>query len=198
MQALRCFVAVPIAAQVADGLARVQDELRVAVPRGVRWERPRNFHLTLKFLGDVAVDLVPRVTEVVARAAEAAGLSCARPEGVDAFPNVARPRVLVLRLAEPAGALAAAVRVLEEGFAELGFPREARAFRPHLTLGRVEKDARLGDLGPILHEVRYGDAPSIPVDSLALYQSELSPRGATYTALCEYPLVGDAGDEALA
>lgn len=198
MQALRCFVAVPIAAQVAHGLARVQDELRVAVPRGVRWERPSNLHLTLKFLGDVSVDLLPRVTEVVARAAEAAGTSRVRPEAVDAFPNAARPRVLVLCLADAEGALNAAVRVLEEGFAELGFAREQRAFRPHLTLGRVERDARLGDLGPILHEVRCGDAPAIPVDSLVLYQSDLSPRGATYTALCEYQLVGDVGNEALA
>lgn len=195
MQALRCFVAVPVATQARDGLVRVQDELRTVVPRGVRWERATNLHLTLKFLGDVEVGLLPRVTEVVERAAEAAGPADLRPECVDAFPNPVRPRVLVLRLLDRAGCLAALVRVLEAGFAELGFARETRALQPHLTLGRVERGARMGDLGPALREIGCGDVPAIPADSLVLYQSELSPRGATYTALCEYGLVGDSGDE---
>jgi RNA 2',3'-cyclic 3'-phosphodiesterase len=193
MQALRCFVAVPVTIEATEALARLRDDLRLRVPEGVRWERDGNFHLTLKFLGDVEVDRIQRVSEVVERAAKSAMPTHVRPESVDAFPHVARPRVLVLRFREDDDSLSTAVHSLEAGFQELGSPREARAFTPHLTLGRVKREARLGDLGPVLHEMHVGDVPAIPIDSLVLYQSELGPKGSTYTPLCEYPLVGLAG-----
>jgi RNA 2',3'-cyclic 3'-phosphodiesterase len=193
MQALRCFVAVPVLEEAREALARLRDELQPRIPDGVRWERDANFHLTLKFLGDVEVDQVRRVSEVVERAAETAMPTHVRPESVDAFPHAARPRVLVLRFLEDDDSLATAVHSLEAGFEALGFAREARAFAPHLTLGRVKREARLGDVGPELAAVRVGDVPAIPIDSLVLYQSELTPKGAVYTPLCEYPLVGPAG-----
>lgn len=193
MQVLRCFVAAPFPARARRAVVRLQQELASKLGDGVRWERPENLHMTLKFLGDVGVDQVREVAEAVEAAAIGSHPALLEPESVDVFPNPARPRVVVLRFCDPKGCAGEAAARLEASFERIGFPRERRSWTPHLTLGRMRRGAQFGDLGPELAELPPHGVPAVALDSLVLYQSELAPRGATYTALCEYPLEG--GDE---
>ncbi len=190
MRSLRCFVAVALPDFARDAVSAAQDSLRTHVPRGLRWERPENLHLTLKFLGDVAADQVPAVCEACARVAARHAPTHLLAGPLDAFPNPRRPRVVVMRLEEGDGGISRVARDLEAEMERLGFARESRPFHPHVTLARARRDWRPEDLTPHLDRLEPPSAPAIPVDDITLFESELSPRGSTYTAMGVYPLEG--------
>lgn len=86
--------------------------------------------------------------------------------------------------------LAALHDALQSELAEIGFRREKRAFRPHITLGRVRSNSRLPALRAAFEEHRGFDAGDFPIDALTLFESDLRRSGARYTALGIHPLVG--------
>lgn len=190
MQSLRCFVAVALPDFARDAIAEAQESLRERVPHGYRWERTQNLHLTLKFLGDVPAHQAPAVSDACLRVAAQRSPGHLLAEKLDAFPNPKRPRVVVLTMTEADDVLSRIARDLEAEMEKLGFPREARAFRPHITIARARRDARPEDLTPHLARVELPPIGAIPVDEITLFESELSPRGATYTAMGAYPLEG--------
>ncbi len=102
--------------------------------------------------------------------------------GLGAFPPSGPPRVFWLGLGEGADRLARLHDEVEARLEGLGFEREDRPFRAHLTLGRVK-----GRLGPearrLLASVPPEDVGTLSVARVTLFESRLSPRGATHTAL---------------
>jgi 2'-5' RNA ligase len=104
----------------------------------VKWVRPEGLHLTLKFLGDVDEAREPALRTALSEAAgersEARGVTV-HIEGFGVFPDFRRPRIVWAGVA-PDPALELLQHRVEQVFAPLGFPTEARPFRPHLTLGR--------------------------------------------------------------
>jgi RNA 2',3'-cyclic 3'-phosphodiesterase len=146
----------------------------------VKWVPPEGVHLTLKFLGEVAEE---RHAALIA--ALGAAVSGARPlvlavHGAGAFPDLDRPRVFWAGV-QPDPALELLADGVERSFARLGFPTEARTFRPHLTVGRAARHARPRDFAG-LEPVAGGlaiDAAAV-VDGVDLMQSVLRPVGAVY------------------
>jgi len=149
----------------------------------VKWVRPENIHLSLKFLGDVEETREP---ELVAALKRAAGTGHEpRPltlqiTGFGVFPDYHRPQVLWAGVTPDPG-LELLQHGVEQAFASLGFPTEARAFRPHVTLGRAARDARPRDFTG-LEEILAGadfDA-TVTVTEVDLMQSTLQPAGPVY------------------
>ncbi len=188
MQVMRLFVAIPADERLRRSVVAIQGELRRSLGEQFRWERPSNLHVTLKVLGDGPVDGVQEVVRAVRAVASASDTTVLTPRCLDAFPSPARPRVLVLSLDDAAGVVSDLARRLEEAFAELGFPPEPRSFRPHITLGRARRTARIDDVGPDLAAVDLSAARDLYVDALTVYQSDLSSSGAEYTVLAEEAL----------
>ena len=149
----------------------------------MKWVRPEHIHLNLKFLGDVEETREP---ELVAALKRAAGTGQeARPltlqiTGFGVFPDYHRPHVLWAGVTPDPG-LELLQHGVEQAFAPLGFPTEARAFRPHVTLGRAARDARPRDFTG-LQEILAGtdfDA-TVTVSEVDLMQSTLQPTGPVY------------------
>ena len=148
----------------------------------VTWVRPEGIHLTLKFLGDV-----DEATEPHLRAAlgQAAGGGDARPvtmhmEGFGVFPDFRRPSVIWAGVL-PDPPLELLQHRVEQAFAPLGFPTEAKAFRPHLTLGRAKREAGPRDFAGLeeaLGALSFSETALIP--DVALMQSTLQVGGAVY------------------
>jgi 2'-5' RNA ligase len=118
----------------------------------VKWVRPEGIHLTLKFLGDVEDAREPELRQAL-RAATAEGTAEPREltiqlDGFGVFPDFQRPRVVWAGVA-PEPALELLQHRVEQAFSPLGFPTEARAFRPHVTVGRAARDARPRDLAAL-------------------------------------------------
>ena len=139
---LRAFIAVPLEEPVRRAAAECICALRER-PGGaaVRWVRPENFHVTLRFLGDVAHSAVPHLAACVRE--QTAGLApfALQLDGVQLFPSfpaAGRPRAVVQGV-EPEAPLVRLALAVDLGAREAGFEGEKRRFRPHLTLGRLPR-----------------------------------------------------------
>ncbi len=149
---------------------------------GWRWVAPANLHLTLRFCGGLAPDVLARVEEGLAsvpgRAFEL-GLG-----GVGSFGRGRRARVLWLGVEAGAGALARLAGEVDQVCVAAGVAPEPRPFEPHLTLARAVPPggAAVPELPP---------APALPpfeAGGFALYRGRLRPGGAEYSILRPYPL----------
>ena len=179
----RTFIAVPLPNDVRSQLGVCARRMAAAWPDGtVRWVAADNLHLTLRFLGETAVEDLPRLQaglDAIGTRHDRFTLTVA---GIGCFPNTRRPRVIWAGLEgqqQALGRLQQAVEGMVQGF---DWPAESRPFHPHLTLGRV-RDGGSGNRP--LTESWAADPPSrsFAVDSLKLIQSVLGPAGARYTTL---------------
>ena len=134
---IRAFVSVELDATARSTLEKLADEIACADVPGVRLVRPEAVHLTLKFLGEVAYDRVDSVVVAVADIAHTHSTFTLRLGGLSAFPSPASPSVLWVRLDGDLAPLSMLQREIEDSLVAIGFPRERRAFSPHLTVARV-------------------------------------------------------------
>lgn len=185
--ALRTFAAVEVPDDLLKVLERVQAQLSA---RGVRarWVRPENLHLTLKFLGATPRERMEAVAAALEAAASAHGAFALTATGIGVFPNPRRPRVIWAGLSGATDALARLQEEIDRRLEAVGFPREARRFHGHLTLGRFAEGAtgRGIDAAIAAHAAeRFG---SFEVREVVLFQSELQAKGAVYTGLARASL----------
>jgi 2'-5' RNA ligase len=186
---MRCFVAVELSDEIRRQLGALQRR-HAALDRAVRWTPPEQIHLTLKFLGDVPDSLLPQVCAAMESAAESQSPVEFEVKGAGCFPPGGAPRVFWAGVEEPSGALARLRDACEAAFVPLGYPRENRAFSPHLTLARVKdfragrsiRDAAAREAGFRAGRQRAGE--------IILFESVLAPAGATYRPLARAPLGG--------
>lgn len=179
---MRCFLGLPLPEAWKQALAQLLPGLKRGLSSRLTWTRPENWHLTLKFLGEV---------EDARAAALAAALPDLRfaPFGLAAgpagfFPHAKKPRVFWLGLSQGAtecAALAAQVETLCTG---LGFAAEDRPFSPHLTLARV-REAHPDDWAGLAQRAASHAWPPACAERVVLWQSVLSSQGPEYRPLAE-------------
>jgi 2'-5' RNA ligase len=170
----------------SDHLTRVEEvtgPLRAALD-GARWIAESNQHITVKFLGSTPSERLAEVVGVCAKVASAHASAQVDLNGLGAFPNLRRARVLWMGIDDPDGILERVAGALDRGFEALGYAREARAFTPHLTLARMKSPAPIRGPLPVMPT----ELAPFSVDHLSLYRSHLSPRGAVYEALERFAL----------
>ena len=186
MSVIRAFVAIDLSEEIYQRLNEVAGNLQerlAGVP--VRWVPVRNIHVTLKFLGDVSIknlEVLKKLLETEARNHASFEISVG---DLGAFPSERRPRVLWAGVEAPQE-LAVLQRGIESETARLGYAPEDRPFSPHLTLGRIGRNANSQDLqrvGEILKTTRIGFLGATRIQAVHLYRSDLQPGGAVYTRL---------------
>ena len=176
---MRTFIAVEIDASIKEKLARIR-ELGLVKGGSVRWVPADRMHLTLKFLGEIDPSSVPLVTRAMQDASRAVEPFDLEFRNLGFFPNRTRPRVFWAGIHDARKSLEILFRSLEMGLLDLGFEREARPFRPHLTLARFRDRVKgMIDLKERENEV-FG---SQIVKEIVLIKSELRPQGPLYTPL---------------
>ena len=189
---IRSFIAIELPDEIRHALAEVQKQLKRDVG-GVRWVEPGSIHLTLKFLGDIPAEQIQPIAAAAMGAVQDEPPLSLGVSGLGAFPNPRRPRVIWVGLEGDVARLGRLQTRLEEALEPLGFPREERAFRPHLTVGRVKDPRRPPDLTRPLADVTVPRCNSFDVREILLYKSDLRPTGAIYTKLQHLPFAGSAG-----
>ena len=178
-------MAIVLPEDVRRALAAAVEQLR-PVAHDVVWVGTDNFHLTLKFLGSVDAERVSALTGALTTAAGTCASFPLGLRGLGAFPSAARPRVLWAGIDAGAAPAASLAERVDEALAALGVPREARAFSPHVTLGRVRQPHAQPRLVEVL--ATGGVFGRVEVAHVSLMRSDLSPRGARYTELARAPL----------
>lgn len=186
---IRAFLAFDLTEEVTESLAAVQQQL-AARNLKIKWVAPENIHLTIKFLGEISPAAVDSVTQAAAAAAGRTVPTTSIVRGLGVFPNLKRPSVIWAGLAGDTGPLFELQADLEERLAEAGFPKDKRAFRAHLTIGRIKSPINARRLAEAMADCGEMIEKGLPLERLTLYKSDLKPTGAIYTALAAFPLSG--------
>lgn len=186
MSVIRAFIAIEISSEIQEKLKQLTSHLKQqleGVP--VKWVPVENIHLTLKFLGNVSISNVEVLKKILdAEVASHHPFEVSVGE-LGAFPNTRRPRVLWVKLQAPPD-LNEIQRCIEQETARLGYAREKRAFKPHLTMGRVARHAnsdQVRRVGQVLESTNVGFLGAMRVKYVHLFRSDLEPTGAVYTRI---------------
>ena len=181
----RCFVAVPLGEDVRGALALAAERWEAAAD--LRWSTPESWHITVAFLGPVAVSALPGLRGTIAEVARDHQPMRLSAGGLGAFPSPARARVVWYGIDDRTGGLAAVARDLA---AALGLDAPA-PFRAHVTLARARRGS--ADLREWL-SANSGSAPALWLDvrHLELMRSHLGRAAARYETLAAMDLGGSA------
>lgn len=183
---MRLFVAIDASEETRQTLRAVISDF-AAICRGARWVQPDGIHVTLKFIGHVDDAIVPRMTEALS------GIRRERPIAVafrefGFFPNEKHPRVFFVGI-QADKELTPLAKEVEDRLAPLGIAKEARAFRPHLTLARFKTNEGLAELRKTIASLPSQEFGESEVWEFYLYQSVLKSSGAVYTKLSTHSFV---------
>jgi 2'-5' RNA ligase len=187
----RLFVAIALPEAVKRAIERTQDELRTALPSAsVRWTRPEQFHLTMRFLGGVEVQQVDRLNEAVRRACGGSGDLQLRAARIGVFPGMRRPRVVWTGVDDRDGRLMALQRTIEAATAPFTDEPPQEAFTGHITLARCRdinrtEASKLSALVDRMAGRSFGEWTATSVDVM---RSVTAPTGARYTTVAEIRL----------
>lgn len=185
---MRLFVAIELNEAIKKELQAVQDQL-AEFNRTVRWAKPEQIHLTLKFLGEVP----DQDTEGICQAAEEVASQCPpfelRLAECGCFPPRGPVRIVHVAVEDGEQTLQHCRDLCEEAYEKLGFACEVRPFSPHLTIGRVREDRTRGQLRSAIERASCKQLVQ-SVNSLCVVQSQLHPQGARYANVVCHELTG--------
>jgi len=195
MPKIRTFIALGLPREYQDGLAELTRSQKPRLRSKLSWTRPGNWHLTLKFLGDVEEKQVGAIKRFLSGVQFKA--FTLRAGGAGSFPPGRTPRVLWVGVKQGREACKGLAKAVEKALVPLGFAKERRGFSPHLTLARV-RQAASDPWEEILKHISAVSWPAFTVDRFTLHQSVLRPQGPTYTALAEFQASPEQSDKTAA
>jgi 2'-5' RNA ligase len=188
---LRLFIAIPIPEPVRDEIIRIQLELQPLVPHAAaRWTRPDQFHLTLRFLGDVPVAGLEKLKESVNAVCRSAQPLQLRAEDVGFFPNPQSPRVIWVGIFDKEGLLVDLQKRIETAVRPFTVEPGEKNFSGHATLGRLKnlKPPDIRKLAAHAQMVKDRTFGEWTADEIEIIRSELSLAGARHTSLAAFRL----------
>lgn len=196
---MRIFIGIDLDPDVRGRISRFLEGVQGFAP-DARWMHPESLHITLKFIGEQSPEQVAAINERL-RSVEGSAFEI-RVGGYGFFPTAKAPRVFWIGI-QSGTQLGELAERIDMATAELGIPREDRAFSPHLTLARAGAGRKSGSPkrqksdGPnatfavlekrlaAMGELDFG---AMTAREFILYQSQLSPGGSKYTKLQRFPL----------
>ncbi len=188
---IRTFLAVDIPKEIKDSMEKIQYRLRNSLKEGmIRWTKPNSVHLTIKFFGSISDRDIEHITGLLKDSVKGFKPFELTAEKVGVFPNARQPRVLWLGITGGDNSFMTLQKQIDDDLHGIGFPREERPFRPHLTLGRTKAHRGIEGLSGVLEEFKDYRAGTFPAAGLTLYRSDLRPEGPIYTKLGYFPLGG--------
>jgi len=179
---IRAFIAIEIDPVTANRIAAAIEQLKPRIA-AIRWVGAGNFHLTLKFLGNIDERRIEPLGAALADALRPFPRLTINAKGLGVFPSPKRPRVLWVGLV--GSQLVSLQAKVESALTPLGFAPEEKAFTPHLTIGRWRQGERADRTADRTLEQELGkwsdyQFGASPIDEVILFQSDLKPAGAIY------------------
>ncbi len=185
---VRVFLAVELSQEVRSTIERLVRSIRKQND-GVKWVETQSLHLTLKFFGEIPTSELSVLAATANTAARQAVPFDLELQSLGAFPNLKSPRTLWIGCRQGSENLIDLAASIEEKMFEIGYAKENRRFSPHLTIGRIKRDAFSSDFFSLLPDADQTRAfGSCPVGEIVLFGSELTSRGPVYTRLASAPL----------
>jgi len=184
---MRAFIAIDLPAEIKAALAKIQNRLKTSLPK-INWVKPENLHLSLKFLGDISLNQLEDIRQVIEEITKTACPVQIKLETPGVFPSPALAKIIWLGTEQLPDRLKQLVEELDSKLCQIGFAREKRPFQAHITIGRIKHNIITADLkkelGLLEKELDNLDL-SFTLPGLTLFQSVLGRQGPTYSILSE-------------
>ncbi len=178
---MRLFIGIPMPEEYKRMLGDIQRAWKDKFQSRLTWTRPENWHLTLKFLGEVDEERLPDLKEFLDDFSFRELTLQAGSSGF--FGSKGQYRVAWLGVEGEVQRLAELAHDMDQGLAGLGFEPEKKAFKAHLTLARIKKFVKSDPWRGFSSYVDNMDWPSFTAQQIVLWQSSLTPKGPEYKAL---------------
>jgi RNA 2',3'-cyclic 3'-phosphodiesterase len=180
---IRAFLALNFSVATTRRIAEEVEKHKAAVAEAlkVNWVPAANLHVTLQFLGMIEEELVEGIAGRLKKLAHAPFE--VKAKGLGAFPSHVKPSVLWVGV-DGGSALVTLQREVEAAMVGLGFPKEERAYHPHITVGRV-KEQRADVPFTWASDVDLGGST---MNEIVVYQSKTAGKGSEYIARARVPI----------
>jgi len=186
-ETIRSFIAVELNDTVREDLEKIQKDFG-RLDCDIKWVKPKNIHLTLKFLGSVHPKKMKEILALLPSLYEKTNAFECDITHVGAFPRAERPRVIWAGIEKNASLVEDLAACTENGLCRLGFAKEKRAFSPHVTLGRVRSQKNIHLLGKALNSYSLSSPIAQRIARVTLFKSTLTSQGPVYESLAQIPL----------
>lgn len=185
---MRTFIAIPLPDSIKQQLGTLITELKKS-GADVKWVKPDNIHLTLKFLGDQDEKRIKALKEILTSIAQGHARYTMEISRLGGFPTIHNPRVIWVGLAAGDQETKNIATALDNAICKLGIPKEDRPFESHITIGRVRSGLNKEKLASLLslHEIKAGEL-RFETSKIILYKSTLTSQGPIYEPLHEVSL----------
>jgi len=191
MEQIRSFIAVELPEELKSVLARLQAQLKTERHPAAKWVNPYSVHLTLKFLGNIAVAKTDEITRAIEAATKGTPHFHLEVKTLGVFPNLKRVQVVWVGINGEIERLSQLQRHIESNLVPLGFAAESRPFTPHLTLARLNQRASPAErqsFGQLIASTDFTTTYGFKVDSINLMRSQLTREGAIHSRISSIPL----------
>jgi RNA 2',3'-cyclic 3'-phosphodiesterase len=176
---MRLFVGIAIPAEIGDRLWALTGGVE-----GAHWMPSDTYHLTLRFIGESGRPQAEELDAILAEV-EMPPFEIALA-GIDYFGTSSRPRVLWAGV-DPSLPLHQLARKVDRAVRQAEFPREERAFTPHVTIARLHGTSLIETM-VFVQEKALFRAPAFTVDHFTLFESRQGRGDPAYFPLADYPL----------
>ncbi len=180
---MRAFIAIELSQPWQELIDQIQSQAKTET--SIRWVKPHQAHLTLKFLGNITPEQLTSIQQKLNTISVASSCFCLQTQNLGAFPSLERPQVIWLGLKENQILLKLA-NDIEQAICDLKFPRENRDFQSHITLGRLKAKVDF-NLKNFLRECAIKEIPQ-QVEHISLFKSTLTAQGPIHELLSQHPL----------
>ena len=186
MQTLRTFIAVDFPIEIKEKIIEITAYFQSKLPPAqIKWVEPDHMHLTLKFMGETPHDKLVQIKQSIHQVISIFPSFEIEIKALGMYPNNQRPRVIWLGI-NAENYLILLHNQLDQALKGEGIKSDRRPFSPHLTIGRVRRNAdqeSIIQIGKILSQFKIASLGSIKIDEILYYQSVLTPQGPIYTIL---------------
>lgn len=184
---IRAFIAIELNKEIHSALSKIQNDLR-RTGADVKWVKPANIHLTLKFLGNINTELIPEIKKILSKISQSYTGFAAELTELGAFPRLQSPRVIWAGMQAGKEKVISIAKELEDNLSKIGIPKEEKDFHPHATLGRIKSPMNRLKLVEALSSKTKISPLNFQVEKITLFKSTLMPQGPIYEAIVEVSL----------
>lgn len=184
----RIFVGIKLSEKVQKTVSDYIKDLKKEFPNlRVGWEKSEKLHLTLKFLGDIDNESLKRLQKVTDKTASNHKSFKLKISKNGVFQNKRRPRILWLEVIDEENNLLKIKNELENDLEKIGFEKEKRKFKPHLTIARIREPKKSKSL--VEKHLKNNFEPiEFEVSEIVIFESELKPTGSIYKIVSRFSL----------
>jgi RNA 2',3'-cyclic 3'-phosphodiesterase len=183
MIVIRAFIGIDFESDLKDNIFQLQEKIKRYAVSG-RWKYTDNFHLTLKFLGEISLRNQEQIDEAMKKICIAGKPFSLAVTGLGIFEGRDAVRVLWLGLSGDIPELQSLYKSIDNMLVPIGFPHENRSFSPHITIGQdIVFKCKFDEIKQAIGEVQFSP---FSVTGLSLIKSEQIKNKRIYTKIADY------------